>query len=303
MVIELPQFKNPEYPSFHAPVFRTDKGTPYLREPGVVLVSKPQTNLIQTVDEFLGGFDEELGFRDYIEDAVAKIPDGTKLAKFAGQLCYMSFGEKRTKSTPEGLAKYFDNIKSSGHGSVLEHANYSFLIYGASRSFTHELVRHRAGIGYSQLSQRYVDGKVLRFVERLEYQNDSFLHNRFVQNCDRWAEEYEAMAWYLAENQIKNDMLGIQGMSKTDLRKRVNQVAREDLPNATEAPIVATGNARTWRHIIEMRTSKHAEVQIRRAGMKLYWCLLQVVPELFSDYQIEELRDGTLSLTTAYRKV
>ena len=53
--------------------------------------------------------------------------------------------------------EYLDNIKKQGHGSVLEHANYSLLLEGVSRSLTHELVRHRAGFAYSQLSQRYVD--------------------------------------------------------------------------------------------------------------------------------------------------
>ena len=59
---------------------------------------------------------------------------------------------------------YLDNIKKQGHGSVLEHANYSLLVEGVSRSLTHELVRHRAGFAYSQLSQRYVDEKDASFV-------------------------------------------------------------------------------------------------------------------------------------------
>src|SRR4030095_6478382 len=60
--------------------------------------------------------------------------------------------------------KYLENIKKQGHGSVLEHANYSILLEGVSRSLTHELVRHRAGFAYSQLSQRYVDESHAAFV-------------------------------------------------------------------------------------------------------------------------------------------
>src|SRR5687767_15694217 len=59
---------------------------------------------------------------------------------------------------------YLENIKKQGHGSVLEHANYSLLLEGISRSLTHELVRHRAGFAYSQLSQRYVDESEANFV-------------------------------------------------------------------------------------------------------------------------------------------
>src|ERR1043165_809987 len=86
--------------------------------------------------------------------------DGERLAEFAGRLCYMSQGNPASRQTRE----YLENIKKQGHGSVLEHANYSILVEGISRSLTHELVRHRAGFAYSQLSQRYVDESVADFV-------------------------------------------------------------------------------------------------------------------------------------------
>ncbi|HEU4566288.1 MAG TPA: FAD-dependent thymidylate synthase [Gemmatimonadaceae bacterium] len=70
--------------------------------------------------------------------------DGERLAEFAGRLCYMSQHNPAKRSTRE----YLENIKRQGHGSVLEHANYSVLVEGVSRSLTHELIRHRAGFGY-----------------------------------------------------------------------------------------------------------------------------------------------------------
>src|SRR5215472_18131644 len=86
--------------------------------------------------------------------------DGERLAEFAGRLCYMSQHNPAKRATRE----YLDNIKKQGHGSVLEHATYSILLEGVSRSLTHELVRHRAGFAYSQLSQRYVDESDAAFV-------------------------------------------------------------------------------------------------------------------------------------------
>jgi len=79
--------------------------------------------------------------------------DGERLAEFAGRLCYMSQANPAHRTTRD----YLENIKRQGHGSVLEHASYSLLLEGVSRSLTHELVRHRAGWAFSQLSQRYVD--------------------------------------------------------------------------------------------------------------------------------------------------
>src|SRR2546423_5813826 len=85
---------------------------------------------------------------------------GERLAEFAGRVCYMSQHNPANRSTVE----YLENIKKQGHGSVLEHAVYVLLIEGISRSCSHELVRHRAGFGYSQLSQRYVDESHAAFV-------------------------------------------------------------------------------------------------------------------------------------------
>src|SRR6059036_3748270 len=85
---------------------------------------------------------------------------GERLAEFAGRICYMSQHNPANRST----ADYLENIKKQGHGSVLEHAVYVLLIEGISRSCSHELVRHRAGFGYSQLSQRYVDESHAAFV-------------------------------------------------------------------------------------------------------------------------------------------
>lgn len=80
---------------------------------------------------------------------------GEALAEFSGRLCYLSFGEDAGlegghRSIPGRTdnASYLANILAVKHGSVLEHAVWSLLIEGVSRSLTHELVRHRAGFGY-----------------------------------------------------------------------------------------------------------------------------------------------------------
>jgi flavin-dependent thymidylate synthase len=80
--------------------------------------------------------------------------DGERLAEFAGRLCYMSLGPDldmdghKTIKGRVGNDKYLDNILQVKHGSVAEHAVWSFLFEGVSRSLTHELVRHRAGMSY-----------------------------------------------------------------------------------------------------------------------------------------------------------
>ncbi len=90
------------------------------------------------------------------------------LAEIAGRLCYMSYNNPR----PGKNKGYLHHILEADHGSVLEHASISFILTGVSRTLTHELVRHRAGMAYSQLSQRFVDESEMSIVvppERLPY--------------------------------------------------------------------------------------------------------------------------------------
>ena len=217
---------------------------------------------------------------------------------FSGN-CYMSFGPRRT--TNENAAAYIERLTSAGHGSVLEHSSFNFLLYGISRSVTHELVRHRAGVAISQISQRYVSGSVLRFVERPEYQEDQELHRTFEERADRAASEYEAMAELLLERQEGGASM-LTADYRTDARKKVQQTARSLLPNETEAPMVFTGNVRALRHIIEMRADAHAESEIRNLALRLFPCLRTVDPILFGDYDLGELPDGTYTVSTKNRK-
>ena len=279
-------------------VYFTKEKTAYLKNPGLALISKPDVD-ISGISDFLEGFPKDYEFIKYLKDLV-KLPPAEKLTKVAGQTCYMSFGPKRTWN--KDAQKYFDNIILSGHGSVMEHANFSFLIWGVSRSFTHEIVRHRAGCAYSQVSQRYVSGRVLRFVERAEYQKDKHLHQLFEERIDRAYKEYSKMADYLYSKQEKGDKI-LSGDEKTDLRKKVQQVSRSLLPNETEAPIVVTANVRAWRHMINMRASNHAEVEIRNVFFNIYKILKEVSPMLFKDFKIVHLPDGTYSVKTGFPKV
>src|SRR5262245_39594907 len=126
---------------------QTDSGIRVITEPAVYLVGK-QTVGEAELDRFLA--DHAVSWESDSEVA-AEV-----LTETAGRTCYLSFAKPR----PGGNATYLHHIKEVGHGSVLEHALWNFIITGGSRSLTHELVRHRAGVGFPQLSQRYVRGPV-----------------------------------------------------------------------------------------------------------------------------------------------
>lgn len=286
------------FPVIDSPVYHTSKGTPYLKKPGVALINNSQVN-ISSLEPFLKGFDPALGFTDYLSDPVV-LSATEQIVKIAGQTCYSSWGPKRTQN--KDAEKYFANIVSQGHGSVLEHTIFSLFLWGISRSFTHELVRHRAGTAISQLSQRYVSGAVLRFVERPEYQNDTDLHHRFEERVDTNAGEYELVAEALLGLQESGEGI-LSGEVKTDRRKKVQQAARSVLANEAESSMVFSVNVRAGRHISNMRASEHAEVEIRTGAYYMFLCMALMAPGLFADFKIVDFPDGTKGVKTDYPKV
>lgn len=285
------------FPEIPASVCHNASGIPYFKSPGVAMMSKPDVNPYM-MQSFLETFDPKFGFMDYLNDPV-KLPAGTSVCKIFGQLCYFSFGPNRTMNIDAD--KYFRNIIFSDHSSVLEHANYGFLIYGGSRAFTHESVRHRHA-SPSQASQRYISGKLLRFVERPAYQEDEELHQMFEERISRTVEDYEKIAEKLLKLQ-KDGSTVLHGDNLTESRKKRNETARSALTNEVEGPIGKTANATTWRHYLYRRASKSADIEIREIAVRIYLCLMQVDPILFGDYQLEQLKDGTYAVSTEYRKV
>ena len=89
-------------------------------------------------------------------------------------------------------------------------------------------------------------------------------------------------------------------LSTTQLRKQARQAARSVLPNATETRIVVTGNYRAWRHFIATRASEHADVEIRALAVACLRRLATIAPNVFADFVITELADGTEIAASPY---
>lgn len=218
--------------------------------------------------------------------------DGERLAEFAGRLCYMSQHNPAQRATTE----YLDNIKKQGHGSVLEHAVYVLLIEGISRSCSHELVRHRAGFGYSQLSQRYVDESHAAFVVPPAVIGDQALESEW---------ERQMTAAQAAYVQAVEALIARYGWvdDKIHRRKMAREAARSVLPNATETKIVVSANVRAWRTMLELRCGEGAELEIRRMAVACLRVLQGEAPAFFSDFEIYPADDRQEAARVTYHKV
>jgi thymidylate synthase (FAD) len=236
------------------------------------------------------------------------VPNGTLFVRrygkphFSGN-CYLSFGADaglegghRTIAGRTTNEAYLANILRTKHGSVLEHAVWTLLLEGVSRALTHELVRHRAGMGFSQLSQRYVDESDIAFVLPPEIEEGSPAEEAWKRACG------DSLAAYREILQGLTEQIGEEGTA-TMRKKRTRQAARSVLPNAAETKIVVTGNARSWRHFVEMRGSPTADVEIRRLAVTVLRLLQGEAPHIFADLKIVPQEDGTEIVEAEHSKV
>jgi thymidylate synthase (FAD) len=218
---------------------------------------------------------------------------GQALAEFAGRACYQSW--KKPNAATATNAGYLRHILEVGHLSVLEHGTVTFYLTGVSRSFTHELIRHRH-LSYSQLSQRYVPERDAAMVEPDVIAEDPELHKKFVE-----ATEASVRAYTELLEGLEQRFADAAGSGRATLRrKQARQAARSVLPNATETRIVVTGNYRAWRHFIAMRATEHADVEIRALAVECLRQLQGVAPNVFCDFTISKLPDGTEIAASPY---
>lgn len=204
-----------------------------------------------------------------------------RLTEFAGRICYMSFGSNQS---PKSNSAYLRNLIRNGHESVLEHVSWTFLLTGVSRAFTHQLVRHRVGVAYSQLSQQYHDERDASFVRPDGIESDPDL----------------LAAWQSAvESSRKAYQMILQTLSSSDQQSKesvraIKSAARSVLPNATETKIVFTANARAIRHILASRGAIEGDFEMRHVSKLIFEVVVADAPSLFPDFQCDDLPDGPI---------
>jgi thymidylate synthase (FAD) len=194
-------------------------------------------------------------------ELLAVTPDAEKLIEQAGRTCYLSFG----KIDPQSHEKFIRMIIKSGHHSVLEHASATYRITGGSRSFTHQMVRHRL-CAFSQQSQRYVDEKKASFTIPPAIQENVEAKKIFDNFIELSLESYK-----------KLQALGIR---KED--------ARFVLPNAVQSELVVSANFRELRHIFSERCNDKAQWEIRMICTEMLMIIKKIAPVVFEDFVIND---------------
>jgi thymidylate synthase (FAD) len=256
--------------------------------PQVFLVARPSVNV-----EGMRAYLDSVGGGSWLElreEAREQLNDGELLAEFGGRMCYRSWEPGLNPNVTRirtDQKEYFANVLRSAHGSVLEHANFSFAFRNVSRVFTHELIRHRAGSAFSQESLRYVRLTDIGFrvppaLEPLRDQVISLVEQ---------LEEFQLSA----AEQLEID----NGEMPFHVKKEITSALRRLAPTGLSTDILWTANVRTLRHVIEMRTDPGAEEELRSVFNLVAEIMKAEAPSLFQDFTRAE--DG--SWVPEWRKV
>ena len=247
-------------------------------EPEVSLIAKPQIDW-EAIDAYL----DEVGGKSWSDRVqAAPSPDAEDLLEFAGRMCYRSWEpglNPNVSRVRTDSAAYLGNVIGSQHGSVLEHANFTFILHNVSRVLTHELIRHRAGCAYSQESLRYVRLDEVPFWFPEWAREDEELMERSLKVLET-LEEHQT---WMAEH-FKLDEEGTNFSHK----KHMTSFMRRFAPEGLGTGIVYTANLRSLRHVIEMRTAPGAEEEIRLVFDKIGRIMQQEAPAIFADYTVED---------------
>lgn len=208
--------------------------------------------------------------------------DGEALIEFGGRECYRSWvpgANANVSKVREFSSQYLSNIVSSGHGSVLEHANYSFVFDDVSRVFTHEMVRHRAGVAVSQESMRFVRLTDIPFWFPEWARDDPLLMDRCVR-----------LLHYMEDHQLwMTDHFGLDDSGVPfEEKKHKTSFMRRFAPDGVATGMLCTINVRAIRHIVYMRTALGAEEEIRLVMDDVAKLALDATPNLMQDYNVNE---------------
>jgi thymidylate synthase (FAD) len=243
--------------------------------PSVFLIARPSVDV-----EGMRGYLEDVGGASWLERRLdeaeeASPNDGELLVEFGGRVCYRSWEPGLNPNVTRvrtDQREYFANVLRSGHGSVLEHANYSFALRNVSRVFTHELVRHRAGSAFSQESLRYVRLTDIGF--------------RVPPALEPVREQVLSIVEQLEDFQVTAaEALDLDGEGLPfHVKKEITSALRRLAPIGLSTDIVWTANVRTLRHVIEMRTAEGAEEELRLVFDRIAQIMQAEAPNLFQDF-------------------
>ncbi len=229
------------------------------------------------------GYRKFLGDRSLEWKESKKAKSGQRLIELAGRVCYLSFGQRRPlkRQSPKSNTEYVRHLIEQKHESVLEHSSYSILADHISRGLSHQLVRHRIGFAFSQLSQQYHDESLATFVAPWGLRANDGVAKQWRRAMRTSKNAYKSIATALEKSTYASSL------SKKERARAVRSLARTVLPAATSTTLMITGNVRAWRHLLDVRGAISGDFEMRNFCVQAISLLVAEAPDLFFDFEVK----------------
>lgn len=247
-------------------------------------ITEPKIHLIASSQIHWAGIEDYLesigGLSWYNRISQEIISDAEILVEFAGRACYRSWEpglNANVTKVREDSAEYIRNILKSKHGSVLEHAQVTFMFQDVSRVFTHELVRHRVGTAISQESLRYV--RLTDIGLRIPPVLEGASKEPIVTLVEALEEFQRTSAEYY---DLDNPAVPFH------VKKEVTSALRRLAPIGLSTCIVWSANFRTIRHVLSARTDVGAEEEMRLVFGQVAEIMKERYPLVFGDFVCDD---------------
>jgi thymidylate synthase (FAD) len=190
-------------------------------------------------------------------ELVSSTPEPEKLIALMARICY--------QSDSKNDEKLIRHLITNGHTSPLEHASASF-ICDIDRGISHEVVRHRIGVAYSQESTRYC-----------RYSNGGY---RVI-----FPDLSDTESWPIWTKAMEESFKAYEKLLAKGIAP---QTARDVLPTCLKTQIGITMNFRAWRWFIALRHSKKAHPKIRKMAFEIWRALVNIAPNVFRTCPVVE---------------
>jgi thymidylate synthase (FAD) len=219
-------------------------------------------------------------------------------------MCYKSLvlGKNSNVKRVRDVRANLEGCHDTGHGSVFEHCQLNFIVTNCSRVYTHEQVRHRTGWAYSQTSGRYcrLDSIDLVWSDLLDPVKDLWLAHLektedlvYLTECrlglrkpsaakpteppERYMDVRDVYDASAAEEfkWVPDDSFDF------DRRKAITSAIRRIAPNGQANEIGMSCNIRALRQVVQVRTQRFAETEIRDVYAQVYHLVAAEFPTIF----------------------
>jgi thymidylate synthase (FAD) len=238
------------------------------------------------------------------------VTDPALLIALAAKRCYKSFEPSLNPNVTKvrsDWTEYLDNVLKSRHGSVCEHATYSFAIENVSRVFTGEMNRHRAGVAVSEASMRFIrydDIPSWLPTSISTTEEEEILHHQ-VTTYDPVHSTYDRAHFELIRKKMRSQSIfaraykqaeenysALMDIWKDELapdakfkgKKHVTSMMRRIVPMGVATGGVWTLNIRALRHIMALRASEAAEEEILHVWSRAGAEMIKQEPMLLADF-------------------